>query len=94
VRAVEELHPYYEKCPDVRLRKEFRRVCASKRRLYAKTLMGASQIVEARRQLVRALTNVGFVSFMKSLGLLFLTFLPKQWQPSWPSSSRTLRVSE
>jgi glycosyltransferase involved in cell wall biosynthesis len=74
-------------CPS--LLKAFRSAFAAKRRSYAKLLMGAGRFKDARIQLRLSLRN-SFVpaSQGKSLAMLLLTYLPRQFQPTWPSGFR------
>jgi len=67
----------------------FRLAFASKRRTYAKLLMGAGRTVEARRQFWLSLRDSSSViSRTKSLGLLLLSYSPRGFQPSWPTTTR------
>ena len=69
--------------------REFLAAFASKKRVYAKLLMGAGQLAEAKRQLLDSLKfHAGGVSFIKSAVLLGLIQFPDSWQPSWPASDR------
>ena len=71
------------------LRRAFRLAFAAKRRQFAKILMGAGRISEARSQIRQSLGNgVHPLSLGKSLGLLLLTYFPAGLQPVWPSSCR------
>lgn len=89
VHLFELLEDRYGQLSDVNLTKEFRIAFASKRREYAKILMGANKVWEARRQLFLSLRNIGNpISISKSLALLFLTFMPAILQPTWPPSHR------
>jgi glycosyltransferase involved in cell wall biosynthesis len=75
---------------DSRIQMAFRTAFAAKRRSYAKILMGAGKSDEARSQLRVSLRNsFGPTSQGKSLAMLLLTYLPRQFQPVWPSSFRT-----
>lgn len=90
VRVFELLDDAYRRKADARLRRAFRLAHASKRRQYAKLLMGRSRVGQARRQLVQSLGNsVNPRSMAKSLALLSLTFLPAPCQPVWPVSYRS-----
>ncbi len=83
------LEPQYAACHNSVLRKAFRSAFASKRRSYAKILMGAGQIPEAQRQLRDSAKSFGSaVCLGKSLALLLLTCLPACVQPMWPSTHR------
>jgi hypothetical protein len=82
----------HESAPERRYAKPFKRAFASKRRHYAKLLMGAGKASEARVQLKSSLTSPGgAVSLMKSLGLLLCTCLPAPFHPRWPASHRPLK---
>jgi hypothetical protein len=71
----------------------FGQVHASRRRYYAKVLLGAGKAAEARKQLKRSLANsVNFVSRTKSLALLFWSYLPRPLQPTWPASHRVWKA--
>ncbi len=90
VRAFELLADTYKNAPaGQRYAKILRTAFASKRRQYAKFLMGAGQSSEARMQLKSSMANAGgFVSLAKSLGLLLSVYLPMSLQPRWPSKCR------
>lgn len=89
VRACELLDARYGTVSDMDLARAFRNAFAQKRRVYAKTLMGAKEVPEARRQLTQSLSNSPSpVSIAKSLGLLLLTHVPSRLQPEWPSGER------
>ena len=69
---------------------EYFSASAALRRNYARFLMGAGKSAEARAQLRVALrTPAGGPSKVKSLGLYFVTCLPKGVQPQWPASIRS-----
>ena len=69
--------------------KIFTMAFASKRRQYAKFLMGAGKISEARMQLKYSLINAGgALSLVKSMGLLLATYMPAPFQPRWPARLR------
>jgi len=69
--------------------KIFKAAFASKRRNYAKFLLGAGRVSEARMQLKFSLANGGgILSLAKSLGLLLSTYLPTPCQPGWPPRDR------
>jgi glycosyltransferase involved in cell wall biosynthesis len=89
VQAFELLEKHYAAMSDRRLVQAFRWAFTSKRRLFAKTLMGVGNSSEARRQLRRSLSrSSGILCFAKSAVLLCLTFLPRSLQPQWPSGHR------
>ena len=90
VRAFEATEARYERCGDPELRRMFRRAFAAKRRLFARTLMGAGRTSDARTQLElsrRSCTEA--LSEAKSLFWLAATHLPAVLQPKWPSGSRS-----
>jgi glycosyltransferase involved in cell wall biosynthesis len=89
VRIFELLDIRYKSLPDARLSQAFRLAFASKRRQYAKRLMGAHRSSEARRQIWCSLrSSKHLISIAKSLTLMSLTYVPKIVQPKWPSSNR------
>ncbi len=89
VKAFELLEDQYEQLLDVNLSKEFRLAFASKRRQYAKILMGAGRALDARTQLWYSVKNSkNAQSIAKSLVLFICTYMPTSLQPSWPSSYR------
>ncbi|HEV2437375.1 MAG TPA: glycosyltransferase family A protein [Verrucomicrobiae bacterium] len=90
VRAFELLADTYRKTPAGRkYAKIFKTAFASKRRHYAKFLMGAGQASEAKIQLKCSLSDAGsFLSLAKSMGLLLSAYLPATLQPRWPTSCR------
>jgi len=95
VQAFELLEDRYRKSTDSLLTKVYREAFASKRRLYAKVLLGAGMISEARVQLWNSLFLAGNpASMAKSLGLLFLSCLPRPLQPTWPPMHRVFNTAE
>ena len=67
----------------------FKLAFASQRRHYAKFLMGAGKVAEARQQLKYSVKNAGnILSLAKSLGLSLTTYLPRRLQPRWPARRR------
>ena len=79
----------YRTQPDARLERSFSLAYASKRRSFAKLLMGAGETSVARRQLWRSLRDSYRPrSLAKSLALLLSTYLPQMVQPRWPSRYR------
>lgn len=94
VRAFELIEKRYAHKSPAGLSKAFRNAFASKRRLFAKTLMGAGKTPEAHSQLRCSLRNsVNPLSLAKSFALLCLTCVPAALQPKWPSSNRDSRNS-
>jgi glycosyltransferase involved in cell wall biosynthesis len=83
------LQERFNNLADPMLLQAFRAAFASKRRYYAKRLLGASRTVEARTELWRSFQNSrSLESVAKSLALLFLTFVPRMMQPIWPPITR------
>lgn len=88
----ELLEAQYRHLPDKKLSRTFRTAFASKRRQYAKRLMGASKVSEARRQLFLSLKKSNNpLSLAKSLSLLFLTYMPSKLQPKWAPRYREVK---
>ena len=95
VHVFELLEERFKKTAGTDLLRAFWMAFASKRRSYAKLLMGAGRPSEARRQLLQSLNNCrNPTSIAKSLSLLILTYLPRALQPSWPEAHRVLESSE
>lgn len=89
VQAFELLQPYYQDLNQPELREIFSEAFATKRRMFAKVLLGAGNSSSARKQLRQAITHSSRpTSVLKSLGLLVLSYFPDALQPAWPSSSR------
>ena len=89
VHIFELLEDRFTKSAGKDMLRAFRAAFASKRRSYAKLLMGAGKISEARTQLRFALRNSSLpISQAKSAAMLLLTFLPRGFQPRWPTGSR------
>ena len=85
VRAMELVEHRYRGRPTDELSGVFSLFFASKRREYARVLMGAGETHDARKQLRRSLRNASNPSsFAKSLVWLFLTYVPGPLQPTWP----------
>ena len=94
VRAFEVLESCYQGISDAKLAKAFGNAFAVKRRLYAKTLMGAGRMAEARAQLVSSLrSSIKPLSMAKSLALLCISRMPAAVHPKWPSSLREWKGS-
>jgi glycosyltransferase involved in cell wall biosynthesis len=95
VEIFEILDERYRNLPDKGLSREFRNAFASRRRQYAKILMGAGNTSKARSQLRSSFKNTRNPgSIGKSAGLLFLTYMPARLQPKWPPSYRELKISQ
>ncbi len=89
VRALEILSVRYREATDRILSRAFWIVLASRRRHYAKFLMGTGKNSEARTQLLYSLNDSHSPrSQLKSLALLLFSYLPALLQPKWPSSDR------
>ena len=89
VRALEILAVRYREATDRILSRAFWIAFASRRRHYAKFLMGAGKCSEARTQLLHSLNDSHSPrSQLKSLALLLFSYLPDLLQPKWPSAHR------
>jgi len=89
VRAFELLEKQKPHLPR-QLEAAFGAAFASKRRLYAKALMGVGRESEARQQILYSFCQSRYpLSLIKSAGLLCATYLPKNLQPKWSGSLRT-----
>lgn len=89
VEAFELLRPHYDNSKAAGFKKIFYDAFASKQREFAKYLMGAGQVSDARHHLKSSWKKSdGLSSFAKSIALYFLTFLPSFLQPKWPSRVR------
>jgi glycosyltransferase involved in cell wall biosynthesis len=89
VSVFELLKEHYRKATDLNLIKEFERTFPSKRRAYAKHLLGVGRTLEARNQLRRSFSHSSDpVSLAKSFALLSVSYLPRPLQPKWPSVHR------
>jgi GT2 family glycosyltransferase len=83
VNVYERLAPHFQE------RNGFPGFFASHRRYYAKYLLGDGQIAEGRKQLRQSLgTSLTPRSLVKSLGMLGMTYLPRTFQPKWPTTYR------
>lgn len=90
IHSLELLKPRYAGLSDINLRDEFKKAFASQRREFAKVLMGAGRSSEARQQLTLSLKESNdFRSLAKSTKILVQTYLPKSFQPAWPSEWKT-----
>jgi glycosyltransferase involved in cell wall biosynthesis len=89
VNTFEFLAEGYKSLQEGKYAKAFKTAFASKRRQYAKFLMGVKKTAEARSQLRSSLANAGDISSVaKSLGLLLSTHMPGALQPRWPGPDR------
>jgi hypothetical protein len=80
---------YSAAAPD--MAKEFEIAFHSKRRTYAKILLGTGQLAAAREQLLISLKRSSSLvksSARKSLTVYAASYLPKSLQPKWPSVDR------
>lgn len=85
VKVFELLEERYRKSADEILFRAFQEAFAAKRREYAKALMGARKVVDAQNQLNRSLRqSAAAESICKGLALLFLSYMPRRLQPTWP----------
>jgi glycosyltransferase involved in cell wall biosynthesis len=80
----------YRKEAHETLMKAFRMAFASRRRQYAKLLMTAGRVSEARTELLRSLDNSHDPrSLARSLGLLLGSYAPSSLQPKWRPIARS-----
>jgi glycosyltransferase involved in cell wall biosynthesis len=92
VRSFELLEEHFKKCFDMRIYHAFEQAVASRRRDYAKALLGVCQVSEARKQLRKSLrSGQSLLSAAKSLRSLSLSYLPRALQPNWRVGARTPR---
>jgi glycosyltransferase involved in cell wall biosynthesis len=92
IDVLELMEPHYEDRATAEIQTIFRSAFASKRRHYAKLLMGEGRHLEARKQLQLSIAHTGQPgSITKSLGLLAASYLPAGLQPAWPASQREWR---
>jgi glycosyltransferase involved in cell wall biosynthesis len=93
VKVFELLADRYTKLDDAQMRQAFSCAFSAKRRRYAKLLMGAGQVLEARQQLRSALREPGDeISRFKSCAWLASTHLPRALQPAWPLGDRASEI--
>jgi glycosyltransferase involved in cell wall biosynthesis len=89
VEVFDILENRYESHANPELVRAFRAAYASKRRAYAKILMGAGETTHAQEQLWRSVGDShSLPSMAKSIALLCLTHMPRVVQPKWPSRYR------
>jgi glycosyltransferase involved in cell wall biosynthesis len=89
VRAMELVEKRYLMLSDKELSRLFSLLFASKRREYARVLMGVGKTLEAREQLRSSFHNSSNASSrLKSLIWLIVTYLPNYFQPTWPKPYR------
>ena len=89
VQAFERLESAYRNSGSPTLFNRFQFFYASKRREFAKVLLGVGDVRSARLQLKRSLSNCHNPdSLLKSSGLLMLSYLPTAMQPKWPAPKR------
>lgn len=94
IAAFELLSDLYSNLPFSEFIVAFNKAFASRRRHFAKFLLGSGRTSEARNQLLASLAGpAGVVSPLKSLGLWFASYLPKGLQPVWPKPCRALNDS-
>ena len=95
VTAFELLASRYEKTANPRLLSEFYKTFASKRRGFAKVLLGIGNTSDARRQLLASLLDTCSVwSLVKSVALLLISYLPELLQPAWPPAVRNWKPED
>jgi glycosyltransferase involved in cell wall biosynthesis len=95
VEAFELLRNHYRQLADRRFSRQFSDAFASKRRTYARVLLGMGDLSAAREQLRVSLMETGNpLSFGKSIALLALSYLPGSLQPVWPPRRRTWNSSD
>lgn len=91
LHVFELLETAYRTSADKTLLTAFRLAFASRRRQYAKILMGAGKVSEARRHIKLAWADTNSPrSRAKSIAFLCLTYLPVRLQPMWPPSYREM----
>jgi glycosyltransferase involved in cell wall biosynthesis len=91
VRAFELVEREYSDRGSPALRHALAMGLAAKRREYARTLLGAGDAHEARRQLWLSLRRSrNAKSVAKSLSLVLLSRAPRSLQPEWPPSHRSV----
>lgn len=89
VTAFERLEREYKSHTSRPLTRAFYKYYASKRREYAKVLLGIGEFKKGRGQLARSIRNcVRPASIAKSSVLLAASLLPSALQPTWPSPVR------
>jgi glycosyltransferase involved in cell wall biosynthesis len=89
LKVFERLEHRYSDQERTELRKVFRVAFATKRRRYARLLMGAGQREEGRQQFRLALRCAGdWDSLVRSVFWFGASCLPQSIQPKWPESSR------
>jgi glycosyltransferase involved in cell wall biosynthesis len=94
VKMFDILSQRYTEQPDEVLRDIFIAAFAQKRRQYARVLMGAGHVKEARKQFAKAISQSWrFASSAKSLALYCQTWLPTSLQPKWPAGSREVEFT-
>jgi glycosyltransferase involved in cell wall biosynthesis len=92
VDAFKMLEEHYMASGDAKLYDAFKLVFASRRRNCGKFLMGVARTQDARNQFVASVKITRHpAAIIKSLVLLFLTFIPRVLQLQWPSSYRPVK---
>jgi hypothetical protein len=92
IEVFEELESLYDDRASVPLQRAFQQAFASKRRQYAKRLLGVGRRAEGRLQLRRSVSQCRRAeSVAKSVGLLLASWMPGRLQPSWPPPHRDWR---
>lgn len=91
VRVFEALEDRYRLAKMTRLRNAYWGARAAAKRTYAKHLVSASRVKEARTLLLHSLEDtISPVSLLKSIAWLIATLLPKPVQPKWPAIERRI----
>jgi glycosyltransferase involved in cell wall biosynthesis len=90
--VLELLEPKFKTKGSADLYALFAMAFASKRRQYAKRLLGVGRKVEARSQLRASFTHSrSLASAAKSAGLLAASYMPNRLHPAWPGAHREWR---
>jgi glycosyltransferase involved in cell wall biosynthesis len=89
VRVLERFRKEHLPKAETSIQALYEKILASKRRQYARVLMGASQSERARSEIIRSMRDsLKPDSLCKSAGLYLATLLPRRLQPIWPESTR------
>lgn len=89
VRVLERFQKEHLSQAETSIQALYEKILASKRRQYARVLMGASQTQRARSEIIRSMRDsLRPDSLCKSAGLYLATLLPRTLQPAWPQSTR------
>ena len=89
VRVLERFQKEHLSQAEASIKTLYEKILASKRRQYARVLMGASQTRQARSEIIRSMRDsLKPDSLCKSTGLYLATLLPRTLQPAWPQTTR------